>query len=113
MTEAFRKWVTDGLGRRQWSIRELARQSGVSHPLISQVLSDKKPSCEFCVKIALAFDESPEMALRLAGILPPESPVSINDASATMEITEIARNLPEGKRKQLLDFARFLRGQNE
>ena len=112
MGEAFRRWVTDELERRQWSLRELGRQSGISHPLISQVLTGKvSPSINFFHGIAKAFNESPEVLMRLAGILPPQLPASTDDDSATIELTEIARTLPEDKRRQLLDFARFLRKQ--
>ena len=110
MESELTNWVKTQLQKRHWSIRELARQSGISQPLISQVLSGKKaPSVNFCYRIAKALDELPETLMRLANILPslPEG----SDDSATIELTEIARTLPEDKRKQLLDFARFLRKQ--
>lgn len=108
MESELTKWVKDQLQKRHWSIRELARQSGLSHSLISQALNDRITiSNNFCLSIARAFGVPPEHVFRLAGILP-----DLPDTQTVNEITELAKNMPEDKQKQLLDFARFLRGQS-
>ncbi len=113
MNEDFRAWLSEQLNRRQWSHSEFSRRSKISRPLISQVLGgDVSPSADFCIKSATTLEASPEMLLRLAGILPPASPVKPGDDTTIQQLIELARTLSPEQRKQLLDFARFLTGQS-
>jgi len=60
------------LGVRNWSMSHLARRSGVSTALMSDVLNSKVPaSAKFCTKVARALKEPPERLLRMAGHLDP------------------------------------------
>ena len=103
-SEAFRKWLTEELDRRKWSHGELSRQSGISRPYISQVLSgDAHASVAFCYKIASTLGEAPEKLLRLAGILP----ASDNDPTLA-ELQDLVKNLPPSQRKEALRYLRFL-----
>jgi len=64
-------WLTNQIETRGWSLRELARRSGLSHATISNVLSGQSnPGFDFCTGIAKALGESPQTVLRLAGLLP-------------------------------------------
>lgn len=71
----FTEWLHDEVREREWSWRELARRSDLSHSHISQILSeDRTPGLEACIGLANAFGYPPESVLRKAGRLPPEPP---------------------------------------
>ena len=111
MSGRLKAWVSEEIERRGWSQGELARRSGISRPLISQVLAgDVPPSADFGIKIAHALGEAPEKVLRLAGILP----ASEDDPTLT-QIVDIMRNLSPEQRRQVVEFAKFLyrRGEEE
>jgi transcriptional regulator with XRE-family HTH domain len=64
-------WLNEQLNERGWSMRELARRSGLSHAVISLVLSKHNaPGLDFCVGVARALDVPPENVLRMAGLIP-------------------------------------------
>jgi transcriptional regulator with XRE-family HTH domain len=103
MSEALRDWLYEELERRKWSQRELARQADISQAFVNRVLSgNASPSINFCNQIARALGVAPEQVLRLAGILPPAS-----DDSTLQELIELARNLSQEDREELLKYARF------
>ena len=107
MSDRLKTWVGKEVRRLGWSYRELARQAGVSHTLISRTLSGDMPaSADFCIKVAQALDESPEKALRLARILPPLSAPE-NDPTLA-EAIETLHNLSPDQRKEALRYIRFL-----
>ena len=109
MSDTLRVWITQKIEKRGWSYRELARQANISHALISRTLSgDMTPSADFCIKVAQALDVSPEMVLRLAGILPAAPPATLADDAALQELVELARTLSSDKRKELLRYTRYL-----
>lgn len=98
--ENFKEWLEKELKERNWSQRELARQASnnASSPLISSVLSGKKSiTHDFCVAIAEPLGYDPVEVLRIAGLLPEEDPIS-------ERIKEIMRDLPEGKKIELLEY---------
>ena len=114
MSESLRLWLSQELNQRKWSHNELARQTGFSQAFVSNVLNgERKPSANFCNKVAKALDVAPEMVLRLAGILPPTEPASPTDDATLRELIELSRNLPPDKRQEVLRFVRFLYQQNE
>lgn len=52
-------------------MRELARRSGLSVAMVSEVLNDNtNPGLKFCTGIARAYDVPPETVLRMAGKIP-------------------------------------------
>jgi transcriptional regulator with XRE-family HTH domain len=107
MGDGLRTWVGREIKRLGWSYRELARQAGISHTLISRTLSGDMPaSADFCIKIAQALGESPEKVLRLAGILLP-LPDSEDDPTLS-EAIDTLRNLPPNQRKEALRYIRYL-----
>lgn len=106
MSDKLTVWLTEELEKRRWSQRELSRQSGISYPLISQVLAgDVPPSADFCIKISLPLGVAPEMVLRLAGILP-DLPAS--EDATLQELIELARSLPPEQLKEILRYVRYL-----
>jgi len=73
----FTAWANDAIQRRGWSISELARRSGFSQSLASDVLNEKAdPSANFVISVADALGEDAVKLLRLAGHLPPAPPVT-------------------------------------
>lgn len=109
MSERLRYWLDANLKKRRWSQRKLSRQSGVSQPLISQVLQgDVVPSADFCIKVAQALEEPPEKLLRLAGLISSVETESGEDPPELAEITDLARLLSPSKRDEVLRYLRFL-----
>lgn len=106
MSDGLKAWLASELDRRGWSNSELARRAGISQAIVSRVLSgDREAGSDFCVKVALALNESPEKLLRLAGILP--TPADSDDPTLT-EIHNLVDNLPPAKRRDALRYLRFL-----
>ncbi len=109
MSESLKLWLSQELNQRNWSHRELARQTGITQSFISNVIAGKKPpSVNFCRQIAQALEVSPELVLRLAGILPPAEPATATDDPVLQELVELARHLPDEQRKELLRYTRYL-----
>lgn len=102
MSEALGDWLTDQLNRRGWSHNELGRRAGVSQPAVSGIIAGRKPSADFCIKIAGALDESPIMLLRLAGILP-----SVSNDTVIDEVVELLHTLTPENRQEVLAYIRF------
>ena len=101
MSDTFSDWLASELQKRNWSHNELARQSGLSQPTISAVMSNaKRPGLKFCLQVAQALDVSPVLVLQLAGHLPEDSPL-------VLEIIEIVRSLPPDKHQALLHYLRY------
>jgi len=90
----FTAWLNDEIQSRGWSISELARRSGFSQSLASEVINEKMaPSANFVLRIALALDEDPQHLLRLAGHLPATPPptdlsCALNDAIRQLSDTQ-------------------------
>lgn len=100
----FGDWLAEEIRARAWSHNELARQADLSQPAVSGIIGGRRPSCEFCVKVAAALSVSPVMVLTKAGIIPPES---LEDDPALQELLDAARLLsPEG-RQEVLTYIRF------
>lgn len=67
----FVSWLENGIKARGWTIRGLARRAGLTHVTISNVLNGtRNPGVEFCLGVARALREPPELVFRRAGLLP-------------------------------------------
>jgi len=67
----FANWLEKEIKARGWTIRELARRAGLTHVTISNVLNGtRNPGVEFCLGVARALREPPELVFRRAGLLP-------------------------------------------
>lgn len=105
MSDDLRVWLNQELTRLGWSQGRLSKHSGISRPLISQVLlGDVNPSADFCIKVAQALNESPEKLLRIASILPA---IPASEDATLQELMELARSMPPEDREELLKYARF------
>lgn len=89
----------------------MATAAGVSKAAVSRTLRGDMPaSCEFCIKIATAFDVAPAHVLTLAGFLPSE-PTPANPGPVSAEILRLVETLPPEKRQQVLEYVRFILSQ--
>ena len=65
------------MAARNWGVRKTAQEAGVSHPTISDIVTNEKPpSFDTVMALAKTFAKSPVALLRLSGLLPPEPDVS-------------------------------------
>lgn len=111
MSDSLRHWLSQELERRNWSHNELARQTGVSQSYVTNILNGKrKPSVNFCNRVAKSLDVAPAYLLSLAGLLPGE-PTPADPGPITSEILQIVEALPPEKRRQLLEYAKWFASQ--
>lgn len=117
-------WIIEELERRGWSMRELARRSGLSQTHVSNVLNGvRNITFDFCAAIARPLGRHPVELFELAGLLPTknklkEAKVVYGESlPAQEEIDRIIALLPADRQAELLTFARFLlqqdRAENE
>ena len=103
MTEKLVRWIEQERKARFWSIRELARQSGLSSGMISDVLNSRvEPKEKACRRIARAFGVAPEFVFRLAGLL---DEVDV-DKQQTEELLHYFKQLSLAERINLIRAAR-------
>ena len=97
-------WVEKGMREQRWSLRDLARESGLSHGTISKVLNRRSnPGLQFCEGMARAFKIPVREVLRMAGIL---EPAELDHNSEVM--LGLFRNLPESEQDRVLTIMRAL-----
>jgi transcriptional regulator with XRE-family HTH domain len=112
MTErcAFGKWLLSELETRRWSMRELARQTGVSESTISRIISGKRnPSSRLSRRIANALHVPPETVFREAGLLPDVN----EEAPGIKEALYLFRELPDDEQRRILLIMRALLEEQE
>lgn len=103
----FSDWLAQELKNRNWSQPTFAKASGISRPLVTQVLGGKvSASCEFCLKTAAAFDIPAANVLAIAGFIP--SPLEEAPGPLTVELMRVTESLPPEQRAELLRYAKFL-----
>ena len=103
----FTAWVNDTIRSRGWSISELARRSGFSQSLASDVLNEKADaSANFVIATANALGEDPVSLLRLAGHLPDAPPVTELDTA----VCEAFRRLDARHQSAVSDIVFALAG---
>lgn len=89
-----------------WSRRELARRMDLSQAVVQKTLvGDRPPTITFCNKAAEVFGDSPELYLRLGGILPSTD----EDDPTLQEIMEATRLLSPEQKQDVLKYIKFLR----
>src|SRR5689334_6436820 len=101
------EYIRDQRRTAQISLRQLARQAGVSNPYLSQIERGlRKPSAEILQQIAKALRISAEALYVKAGILE-EKP-----ASAVTDAVLADPSLSERQKQVLLDVYQSFRGEN-
>lgn len=74
--EEFNIWLEAKLKDYGWQPSDLAREGKMGNSTVTRVLNGtRKPGVEFCLTVAKVFREPEEKVLRLAGILPPFTPI--------------------------------------
>ncbi|RJO64988.1 MAG: XRE family transcriptional regulator [Candidatus Omnitrophota bacterium] len=68
----FVEWLEDELKQRDWNRNELSKRGGIDSGLVSRILNrERNAGIETLLAIAVAFNISPEVVFRAAGLLPP------------------------------------------
>lgn len=107
MQTNLREWVEEQLQRRNWSLRELARQAGTSHSSMARIWDDDRSiGYRTCMDLSRALNVPPQTVLEIAGLLP-RVPEDVQDVRL---LKSIYYDLPPDKRAQLVEYAEFLRG---
>lgn len=57
------------MNEKNWSARETAREAGLSHPVITEILNGFQPSAKTCKALAKVFKYPETQLLRMAGIV--------------------------------------------
>ena len=71
--QAFTNWLKSEMEARNWGIRETAAKVGVSHPTISDILTNgKTPSLDTIKALAKTFRKKDVTLLRLAEMIDQE-----------------------------------------
>ena len=105
MIDDLETWLKGELGRRGWSLREVARRVGVSHTAIINVANGRtKPGADLCRQIALVLQVPPETVFRRAGLLPPEMP----ETATLLEASFLFARLSADEQETLLTMMRAL-----
>ncbi len=98
------EWIEAERRRRGWSLRQLARESGLAPAQISEVLSGhSRPGMRFYLGMWRAFHVSIDYLLQLAGELPPGP----EENPTLRELIELARRLPAEVQEDLRRYCEW------
>ena len=105
MSTEFIEWLMDQLNQREWTQADLVRRSGLTSAAVSRIVSGlRRPGTEACTAIANAIDLPPETVYRIAGLLPPESPLE----TELKEVNYRLSQLEPYERFEAIQFIRFI-----
>lgn len=108
MEDKFTDWILRNLEDRNWSLRVLARKSGVSHATVSRVISGaQKLTPDFCLAIASAFGTDETEVLWRAGFLK-RKPITVDDPELA-DLIDTARQLTPAQRTQAVVLLNMLK----
>lgn len=103
----FYDWLVDQMKRRGWGTRELARNANLPHTSISRLShGNTQAGPKVCRGVAAALGMPAVLVFEQAGLLPRRPP----DVHDTELLKHIYYGLDAQKRKQLVEYAEFLRG---
>lgn len=101
-------WIKKELQLRNWSIRELARKSGISHAYIADILrGDKDVTWNFCLAIAHGFNEPVWNVFILAGMLDKVPEELVLDENRRL-LLRIFNELPGSVQDEALSYLKWL-----
>lgn len=109
-------WLNREATRRNLSLRDVAKEAGVSHTTVIGIANGERtnPEAKTVAGLARVFGADPIEVYRLAGILPPRRVVMergaaylVNDES---RLLELYRELPENDRGLVMDLVERLTG---
>ena len=102
----FLAWLDTHLTRLGWTDHQLAKNAGITHPVISKARRQiQTVGWEACIGIAQALDLPPEVVLRRAGHLP----IPADQDDEAEELLHLFQQLPQDKKTDLLNIARMYR----
>jgi transcriptional regulator with XRE-family HTH domain len=102
--ETFSTWLLQLMKERGWNQAELARKSGLSRSIISDVLAEKvSPGFEFCIGIGAAFHIPAEQVMRIARLLVPAPPKT----EQSEQLFYMFNQLNDKDRQTILDMMNF------
>lgn len=101
-------WIKKELDARNWSIRFLAKKSGVSHAYVAEVLKgDKDVNWYFCVATAKGFNEPVWKFFVMAGLIDEVPPETIQDEETRLMV-KIFNDLPPRGQEEALSYLKWL-----
>lgn len=101
-------WIKRELQMRDWSIRELARHSDVTHAHIAAVLrGDKKITWDFCASMAKALNEPVWKLFILAGLMD-SIPEEVNQDEKARVLLKMFHELPPEAQQDLINYAGWI-----
>jgi len=102
MKTDFGNWLEGEIEQREWNTTTLARKAGVNPGNLSRVMSGhRNAGVDMCQAIAKALGYPVETVFRQAGLLPQAT----GGEAAITQLVEIAQNLTEAEREELLAYA--------
>jgi len=106
----FPGWLQEQMDARGWGQADLANRAGINRQVVWGWLNRrKKPTEEYLVKIANAFEIPPQEILRVAGVLPIEA----NHDPLTEAILHLIHDLDTDTKNDILEYAKYLKGRNK
>jgi transcriptional regulator with XRE-family HTH domain len=103
--ETFAEFIVEEVNKRDWSYSKLARLSGMSSAQVSDVVNLKSnPGEKFCRGVARAFNISPDIVFRKAGLLPD---IPAREETEQNLLYRIRQLDPEG-RERVAEFLEYL-----
>ena len=107
-TSNFANWLLGEIGRRGWTRRELAKQSGLSESSVYMILNGQRgASLEFCVGVAQALEIRPEVVLQQAGLLPPAPPEVAEEAGLLAAFRRLSGQMRQAMVETIQNLARI------
>lgn len=105
-SKSFIEWLEGMMKIKGWGVRETAKQAGVSHPIISDILQGQQPSEKTCVLLAVLFNVSVEYILVLGGHL---SPRNIDGNLLQRTLAKEVETLDDNETEEALRYVRFIK----
>lgn len=110
-SDQFIQWLNNEISKRNWSMRQTAREAGLSHTVISNVLNGGQPTFDTCAALAEAFNLPAIDVFKIAGLVDDPFVTSYSEAA----IHKFSQ-LPEWQQKIIVKFMDSLieeKGENE
>lgn len=106
-------WIKNELNARDWSIRKLSREAGISHSFITEVINGQKSiTLNFCIATAKGFNEPTWKFLVMAGLLE-DVPNQVAEDEKTRLLLKIFNDLPPKAQDEALSYLKWLAIRNQ
>ncbi len=99
----FINWLQDELNKRGWSQSDLARATKLSRGAIGNVIRhERNPGAEMLRAIAKAFQISPDIVFRKAGVLPESPELAQSQKRKIEQLMYLIEHLPEEDQNEII-----------